>query len=274
MSFNANDRTGGGGDFTPQEALDPKTYPARVVQLVLMGLQPSRPFKGVAKEPKEQIYVGYELSHEFMVDEDGNPDPTKPRWIGENFPFYSLEADRATSTLRYNAIDPAGQAGGDWIKLLGAPCQVTLTREPRKDGKGDTNYVAHVSGAMEVPGYTQPALANPTRIFDIDNPDMEIFAKLPKWLQEKLKGNLNFQGSALQKALGETSVATSEVPTTAPAPAPAPAAPAAPAPKAAPAPAAPEAPAPAPAAPAAPVAPPAPPAPPAAPTAPPAPPSE
>jgi len=244
MGFNANDRQGG-GDFTPQEALEPKTYPGRVVQLVLMGVQPSRPYKGVAKEPKERIYVGYELSHEFMLDEDGNVDATKPRWIGEDFPFYNLDADRATSTLRYNAIDPAGAAGGDWEKLLSEPCQITLTKEARKDGKGDTNYVAHVNGAMEVPGYEQPALVNPPRIFDIDEPDMEVFAKLPKWLQEKLKGNLNFQGSKLQAALGETTSAQSATP---PAPAPAPdPAPSAPAP-----------------APAAPVAPPAPPAPPAA----------
>ncbi|MCP4364983.1 MAG: hypothetical protein GY800_06745 [Planctomycetes bacterium] len=239
--------------------------------MVLMGLQPSKPYKGQPKDPKERMYVGYELSHEFMLDEDGNPDPTKPRWIGEDFPFYNLEADRATSTIRYNNIDPAGTAGGNWDQLLGAPCQVTLTKEPRKDGKGDTNYVAHVSGAMEVPGYTQPELVNAPRIFDIDAPDMEVFEKLPKWLQERLKGNLNFQGSALQTALGETGVTTAEVPTTAPAPAPAPAPAAPPAPaEAAPAEAAPAEAAPAPAQAAAPAPAVAPPAPPAAPPAPPA----
>lgn len=256
MSFNANDRSGG-GDFTPQEALEPGIYPARVVQLVLMGVQPQRPFKGVAKEPKEELYVGYELSHEFMKDEDGNPEADKPRWVGENFPFYNLEADRATSTARYNAIDPTGVAGGDWVQLMGHACQVTLTKEPRKDGKGDTNYVSHVAAAMQVPGYEQPALVNAPRIFDWDNPDMEVFKQLPRWLQERLKGATNFNGSKLQAALegGEDGTTTT---TAAPAPAPAPA-PAAPAPAAASAPAAPAAPVAPPPAPAAPPAPPAPP---------------
>jgi len=284
MGFNANDRSGGGGDFTPQEALEPKSYPARLVQLVLMGLQPSRPFKGQAKDPREQLYVTYELSHEFMVDEDGNPDPTKPRWIGENFPFYNLEADRATSTQRYNALDPAGSAGGDWLALIGTACQITVTKEPRKDGKGFTNYVSNVSPAMEVPGYTQPELVNEPRIFDIDEPDMEVFEELPKWLKEKIRTNLNFEGSKLQQLLGGSSA--TPPPTTAAQASPAPAGPAPTAPAPPPAPA--EAPAPAtqpvapapveaaavPEAPAVPTPPPAPPAEaPAAPVAPPVPPA-
>ena len=271
MSFNANDQTGGGGDYVEQPALDPsKTHPARVVQLVLMGVQPQRPYNGQAKDPREQLYVGYELSHEFMIDEEGTPDPALPRWIGEDFPFYNLEADRATSTKRYNALDPTGAHNGQWLELIAAPCQLTVTKEPRKNGKGDTNYVSHVSGPMNVPNYEQPALVNPPRIFDFYEPDMEVFAKLPKWLQEKLKGAVNYPGSKLEaalKATGGSNAATSQ--TQAPAPAPAPAAPT-------PVPAEPETsdtasePAAAPAAPAAPVAPPAPPA---APPAPPAAPS-
>ena len=266
MSFNANDQKGGGGgDFVDQEALDPSvTYPARIVQLVLMGVQPQRPYNGVAKDPQERLYVGYELSHEFCKDEDGNVQADQPRWLGEDFPFYSLDADRATSTKRYHAIDATGQYGGDWLKMLGAPCQLTLTREPRKNGKGDTNYVSNVAGPLAVPNYEQPALVNEPRVFDFYNPDMEVFAKLPKWLQERIKGAVNYPGSKLEAALKEADNGTTTA-TTAAAPAPAPA----PAP-AAPAPAAEAAPATDAAAPAQPVAPPAPPA---APPAPPAPPS-
>lgn len=255
MGFNSNDRQGGGGDFVPQDALEPGSYPARVVQLVNMGLQPSRPFQGQAKDPKERIYVGYEMSHEFMKDEHGNDDPSKPRWVGEHFPFYNLQADRATSTIRYHAIDPEGVAQGDWGLLVGAACSVTLTKEARKDGKGFTNYVSHVGPALAVPGYEQPALVNDPRIFDLDNPDLNVFNKLPKWLQEKIKGNLNYQGSALQTALGETGVTQATTPTNASTTAPTPTAPVSPAPTA-------------PAAPPTPAATPAPPAQPAAPVAP------
>ena len=282
MSFNANDQTGGGGgDFVDQPALDPsKTHPARVVQLVLMGVQPQRPYNGQAKEPKEQLYVGYELSHEFVVDEEGTPQADQPRWIGEDFPFYSLEADRATSTKRYNTLDPTGVAGGDWLKMLSFPCQLTVTKEPRKNGKGETNYVSNVAGPLNVPNYEQPELVNEPRIFDFYNPDMEVFAKLPNWLQTRIKGAVNFPGSKLEAALkeidnGETNTQAAATP--APAPAPAPAAPAPAAPEAAaPVGEAAQAAAPAESAPAetvAPAAPVAPPAPPAAPPAPPAPPS-
>lgn len=204
MGFNANERTGGGG-YTPPPALDPKNYPARLVQLVLMGLQPQRPYQGNAKPPAEMMYVGYELSHEFMDDDDGNPDATKPRWVGEDFPFFSLDADRAKSTLRYHALDPTGSASGDWIKLGGFPCQVTLSKEPRKGHEGQfVNYVTNVTGSMEAPGYEQPQLVNAVRIFDIDAPDMEVYKMLPKWLREKIATNLNFAGSELQKVLAES----------------------------------------------------------------------
>jgi len=197
MSFNANDREGG-GNYIPTEALDAASYPGRVVQLVLMGVQPQRPYQGQAKAPAEMLYVGYELSHEFMPDADGNPDVTKPRWVGEDFPFYSLDADRAKSTLRYNAIDNQGVAGGDWLKVMTMPCNITLSKEPRKGKEGQfTNYVQNVGLPVQVPGYTQPELVNPPRIFDIDEPDMEVFAKLPEWLRGKLTTNLNYNGSAL-----------------------------------------------------------------------------
>lgn len=244
MGFNANERQGG-GNFTPLEALEPGSYPGRVVQLVLMGLQNQRPYKGQPKPPAEMMYVGYELSHEFVPDEDGNPDPSKPRWVGEDFPFYSLDADKATSTLRYKAIDPSGMAGGDWLKLVGQPCNITLTKEPRKGHEGQfVNYVGVVSPAANMPGYTQPELVNPPRIFDIDEPDMEVYKQLPEWLRKKLATNLNFQGSKLQELLGsggapaqpapaqEAPPAPPATPTAPPAPPTPPAPPAPPAPDA------------------------------------------
>lgn len=276
MSLNANNQDGG-GDFTPAPALAPGSYPARLVQVVDMGMQNSRPFKGQPKPPRNRIYLTYELSHEFLTDEDGNPDGTKPRWISEDMAFFNLEMTTAKSTERYKVFDPTGAADGDWTKLLGTACQVTLTKEQRKDGKGDTNYISHVGGAMTVPGYTQPGLVNTPRFFDLDAPDMEMFKELPNWLQDKLKTNLNYNGSALQAALGEQPVAESPVPSAAPAAPSPPAVPPAPAPapvQPAPAtgtPAPQPAPAPTPAAPAAPVAPPAPPAVPAVPVPPPVP---
>ncbi|MOA43842.1 hypothetical protein D3C78_1660410 [compost metagenome] len=46
-----------------------------------------------------------------------------------------------------------------------------------------------------------PELVNPVKVFVLDEPDMEVFLSLPQWLQDKIKGNLEFNGSPLQKAL-------------------------------------------------------------------------
>jgi hypothetical protein len=44
----------------------------------------------------------------------------------------------------------------------------------------------------------------------LDEPDLEIFESLPEWLQDKIKGNLNYAGSALQAALGGAPTAQPE----------------------------------------------------------------
>ena len=64
------------------------TYPARLVQMIDLGVQTRRPYKGEAKDPIQMIRTTYELTTEFMKNEDGTDDTTKPRWISEDFPLY------------------------------------------------------------------------------------------------------------------------------------------------------------------------------------------
>jgi len=43
------------------------------------------------------------------------------------------------------------------------------------------------------------------KVFVLDEPDLEVFNSLPDWLQDKLKSNLEYQGSKLQALLsGDT----------------------------------------------------------------------
>ena len=55
-----------------QPNLEPGPYPARLVQIIDLGLQPQRPYKGVEKPPAHELMVTYELSDAFMIDKDGN----------------------------------------------------------------------------------------------------------------------------------------------------------------------------------------------------------
>lgn len=197
MSMNLNNVAGGGKKFGKQPNLTPGTYPGRVVQVIALGLQPQRPFKGQDKPPAYELSITYELVDEFMKDEEGNDMEGKPRWVSESFPLRNLQAENAKSTARYNVFDPDGtKFGGDISKIINQPCNVTIINN--KNGDKVYDNVANVSAMRARDAEKCPELKNPPVVFDIENPDAEVFKKFPKWLQEKIVGNLEFQGSKLQ----------------------------------------------------------------------------
>lgn len=187
-------------DFIPQANIEPGTYPARVVQIIDFGLQPQRPYQGKDKPPAFEIGLTYELVDEFMKDEAGNDIEDKPRWISETLPFHGLFADKAKSTQRYKVFDPDEQWGGDFSKILGLPCNATIVN----NAVGDKIYdnIATLSAMRPRDAANCPPLVNPAKMFDLDNPDLEVFNKFPKWIQDKIKANLNYKGSLLEQKLG------------------------------------------------------------------------
>lgn len=202
MALNANKvrSSGGKSKFQQQDPVAVGTYPARLVSIIDLGVQPRRPWKGEAKDPIAMIRCTYELATEFMKDENGKDDETKPRWISEDFPFYSLNADRAKSTQRYLALDPQQSAGGDWVQLLGAPVALTVVHNANKN---DSTIVYANIGATSpiMKGMAVAELVNDTQMFDFDEPDMDVFSKLPDFLKDKILGATNFIGSGLARAL-------------------------------------------------------------------------
>lgn len=187
-----------------QAAIEAGTYPARVVQVLDLGIQEQRAFKGEAKPPAHEIMMTYELLDEFCKDEKGEDMEDKPRWISETFPFRSLQAELAKSTKRYKALDPNDDHDGDFTALVGIPCMVTISED---EGKGPNagkvyNNVTAVTTMRPKEAAKAKELVNPPKVFVLDEPDLEVFGSLPDWLQEKIKGNLGFEGSELQKALG------------------------------------------------------------------------
>ena len=197
----------GGSDKKRPEPLDAGSYPARLVQIVGLGVQPSRPYKGEEKPPRLTVRLTYEMLDEFMKDEEGNDLEDKPRWLSEELPFMSLKADLAKSTKRYFALDPEDTADGDWSKLVGAPCVVTIVQEADKRPGVDRIYekVANVSSMRPKEAAKAPELKNPPLVWDFYDPDVEVFKSFPDWIQEKIKGAVDYPGSALEKALGGAS---------------------------------------------------------------------
>lgn len=196
-------KTGGNSNFKPQDPLDPGAYPARLVQVIDLGLQKQRPYAGEEKPPKHELYTTYEMADEFMKDEDGKDIEDKPRWLSETFPVNPLDSDLAKSTERYIAHDPELAHEGNWAALLGNPCTITIVQKKGKGQNADKIYnnIGGVSAMRPKEAAKLPDLVNPPKLFDLDDPDLEIFLSLPTWLQDKIKENLNFGGSPLEVLL-------------------------------------------------------------------------
>ena len=193
---------GNGGPRVEQPILEPGPYPARVVQVIDLGLQPQRPYQGAEKPPTYMIQLTYELLDEFMIDEEGNVQEDKPRWVSEEFPFKSLELDQAKSTKRYYALDPECALDGDFTQLVGIPCVVTLVHgENKKDPDRPYMNVGNVSPMRPKDVAKAPELVNDPRVFTLDDPNMDVFLSFPQWLQDKIKANLEYKGSLLEKRL-------------------------------------------------------------------------
>lgn len=167
-----------------------------------LGLQPQT-YNGETKDPKIEIMTTYELSDEFMKDDEGNEIKDKPRWQSETFTLNSLNSDKAKSTQRYLALDPNLEHDGDWAKLLSTPATITVVNNPGKGkNKGKVfNNIASVSTMRAKDAEKLPPLVNDARYFDMDNPDVELFLTLPQFVQDKIKGGLEFKGSKLDELL-------------------------------------------------------------------------
>lgn len=186
--------------YVEQPNIAPGSYPGRIVQLIDLGLQPQRPYQGQDKKPAYELMFTYELVDTFVVDEQGKELENKPRWISETLPLHPLIADKAKSTQRYNTIDPNGEFGGDFSKLIDKPVSVLVVNN-KSNGKVYDN-VASIAAMRPRDAANCPELVNKPTIFSLEDPDIDVFNRLPKWIQDKIRGNLNFNGSKLQMLVG------------------------------------------------------------------------
>lgn len=200
MALNASQVPTSGGGGPKQAPIEAGNYLARLVQVLDLGLQEQRPYQGQDKPPAHEIMLTYELGTEFMKDDDGNDQEDKPRWISESIPLRNLSQDLAKSTKRAKVFDPDNALNGAFDQMVCKACTVTVVQNPKKgDPTTIYNNVANVTPPMK--GIPVPELVNPAKVFDLDAPDMEVFGSLPEWVQTKIKGNLNFNGSLLQRLL-------------------------------------------------------------------------
>lgn len=187
---------------TVQPLLQVGGYPARVVGLIDLGIQKQKPYLGKAKPPVPKIMLTYELTDAFMVDEEGNELEDKPRWISEILTFCPVSQDKAKSTQRYLAIDPDKKFDEDFSKLINEVCTVNIIiNKDESSGKVYEN-VGNIVGMRERDKLKVPALKNEPQLFLLDEPDMELWEKLPKFVKDKILEAENIADTVLGKKLG------------------------------------------------------------------------
>ena len=191
-----------GNDAPKFSPLDAGTYPARVLGVADLGLQPMQAWRGEEKKPRRKLAMAYEFGDEFLVDDRGNEMKDKPRVVTETFPLYPLDSERAKSTQRYMVLDPSVELGGDFSRLVDLPVLVTVVQNPDSSGRV-WNNVASISAMRDKDKDKVPSLINTPFVFDLDEPNMETFSGLFPWLQKVITSNLEYEGSVLQAMLKE-----------------------------------------------------------------------
>ena len=189
MSLNVNDAPKGGGNFGHATV---GTQVARLCGIADMGIQ-KREFKGQPKTPCRRLNVTFELCND-LFEYNGEQ---KPRWI--SLSINALRGDNSNLTKLANAIDPTGTVyNGDLAAAARAGAPLLVGIEKKDDGDGVK--VGTMSGM--IPGIQVPPLANVPYVFDMDDPDVEVYTtRLPEWLQKQITEADNFPGSALANAL-------------------------------------------------------------------------
>jgi len=119
------------------------------------------------------------LPNELMAD-------GRPFVVGKEYTA-SLHQD---SNLTRDLVSWRGRAFSeseeefDVFKVAGAPCMVTVTHNKSSDG---TKTYANVNTVTAIPkGMACPDQVNPTAMFSLEDPDMEVYNALPQWLRDRI----------------------------------------------------------------------------------------
>lgn len=186
--------------FVEQPLLAVDNYPARVVQIVDLGLQDGGEWKGEKKPPANVIRITYELVDAFMVDDKGVEQEDKPIWLSEDLKLYSPDADLAKCNKRYKAIDPTEVFDYDWSQVIGCSCTV-LTVHKESKGKTYCNIGNVTPYIVSKRNPELPEIQGNSSFFSLAEPDLAVFESYPDWIKDKITGNLEFNNSPLQLLL-------------------------------------------------------------------------
>lgn len=185
----------GGGDFKPLEA---GTYVARCFGVIVTGTHDAE-YQG-RKYKRATVRLQWELPDEMEDFGNGKPEP---RVIGKKY-THSLGGGSKPSALRGHLEAWRGRpftqeelAGFDVSKLIGVPCILTVTNEPKQDGQGHYAAVAAVGKLMKGQ-VCPPAITKPV-LYHVDELNGGAFPSLPEWLQKEIQGSDEWKAAMAPK---------------------------------------------------------------------------
>lgn len=179
MATYASD-SGGGKDFDP---VPEGSHLAVCDMFVDLGIQETN-YNGQVKQ-QHKIYLRWQIPSLRLKYEKDGVEHEGPMAIGSKFTLSLHEKASLRKILqswRGRAFTPDELKKFDVTTVLGAPCLITVTHEP-KDGGG---VYANVGAVAKLPpGVPAPTIDGETLIYDADN--LGNFEKLRPWLQDAIK---------------------------------------------------------------------------------------
>ena len=168
--------------------LDGGTYMSVCVGVIDLGEQYRQFDKQKQGKYAEECMFIFEIPSE-RVQVDGED---KPRWLSskrytvslhERSALYQMLTSWRGKALSDAELDPAGD-GFDLMQMAGQGAMLSVSVAEKDDGSLK-NKIEAVTGFPK--GIAPPQPESEILVFDADDPDMEVFGKLPEWIQDVIR---------------------------------------------------------------------------------------
>lgn len=177
--------------------LDGGTYMSVCVGVIDLGEQYRQFDKQKQGKYAEECMFIFEIpSERVQVDEED-----KPRWLSskrytvslhERSALYQMLTSWRGKALSDAELDPAGD-GFDLMQMAGQGAMLSVSVAEKDDGSLK-NKIEAVTGFPK--GIAPPQPESEILVFDADDPDMEVFGKLPEWIQDIIRKSTQFADNA------------------------------------------------------------------------------
>ena len=177
--------------------LDGGTYMSVCVGVIDLGEQYRQFDKQKQGKYAEECMFIFEIPSE-RVQVDGED---KPRWLSskrytvslhERSALYQMLTSWRGKALSDAELDPEGD-GFDLMQMAGQGAMLSVSVVEKDDGSRH-NKIEAVTGFPK--GIPVPKTESEILVFDADDPNMEVFGKLPEWIQDIIRKSTQFADNA------------------------------------------------------------------------------